>query len=132
MFSGQKVLQSGLCVSGQTIGAAIKRVIGLQDNGRSIILNIGSVNIMQGRQLIQIEHEYRELLTIMLKKGIKPILTTLAPLANYTHDIEMKRTLERFNKFIKSEAERNNLIVIDIWKCLVNDKGAVRFDCYQK
>uniref|UniRef100_A0A1I8MS01 HTH OST-type domain-containing protein n=1 Tax=Musca domestica TaxID=7370 RepID=A0A1I8MS01_MUSDO len=127
----QKVLQSGLCVSGQTIGAAIKRVIGLQDNGRSIILNIGSVNIMQGRQLIQIEHEYRELLTIMLKKGIQPILTTLAPLANYTHDMEMKRTLERFNKFIKSEAERNNLIVIDIWKCLVNDKGVVRFDCYQ-
>ncbi|XP_061388098.1 maternal effect protein oskar [Musca vetustissima] len=127
----QKVLQSGLCVSGQTISAAIKRVLNLNDNGRSIIVNIGSVNIMQGRQLIQIQHEYRELLTIMLKKGIRPILTTLAPLANYTHDGEMKRTLERFNQFVKREGERNNLIVIDIWKCLVNEKGCARFDCYQ-
>ncbi|XP_073830380.1 oskar [Musca autumnalis] len=127
----EKILQSGLCVSGQTIGAAIKRVVKLNDNGRSIIVNIGSVNIMQGRQLIQIEHDYRQLITIMLKKGIQPILTTLAPLANYTHNVEVKRTLERFNQFIKREGQRNNLIVIDIWKCLVNDKGAVRFDCYQ-
>lgn len=86
---------------------------------------------MQGRQLIQIEHEFRDLVMIMLKKGIKPILTTLAPLANYTHNIEMKRTIERFNNFIKREGERKNLTVIDIWKCLVNEKENVMFDCYQ-
>lgn len=101
-------------------------------SGRSVIVNIGSVNILQCRQLIQIEHEYRELIMTMLKKGIKPILTTLAPLANYSHNNEVKTTLERYNEFIKREGKRMDLVVIDIWQCLVNAKGHVLFDCYQK
>ncbi|KAM7362286.1 oskar [Cochliomyia hominivorax] len=127
----QRILQSGLCVSGQTISASIRRIRALADNRRSIILNIGSVDIMQGRQLIQIEHDFRELILTMLKKGIKPILTTLAPLANYSHNHDVKRMLERFNDFIKREGQQRHLIVIDIWKCLVNEKGHVFFDCYQ-
>ncbi|XP_046805267.1 maternal effect protein oskar [Lucilia cuprina] len=127
----QRVLQSGLCVSGQTIGGAIKRIRALSDSRRSVIINIGSVDLMQGRQLIQIEHDFRELLLTMLKKGIKPILTTLAPLANYSHNCDLKRLLERFNEFIKREGQYRNLVVIDIWKCLVNEKGHVFFDCYQ-
>ncbi|XP_065354390.1 maternal effect protein oskar [Calliphora vicina] len=127
----QRILQSGLCVSGQTIGAAIKRVRALNDSRRSIILNIGSVDLMQGRQLIQIEHDFRELILTMVKKGIKPILTTLAPLANYSHNNDAKRVLERLNEFIKREGQQRNLVVIDIWKCLVNEKGHVFFDCYQ-
>ncbi|XP_075146702.1 oskar [Haematobia irritans] len=127
----ERILQSGLCVSGQTINAAIKRINALTDSDRSIIVNIGSVNIMQRRQLIQIEHEFRELINTMLKKGIKPILTTLAPLGNYSHEVDVKCNLERFNEFIKREGERKKLVVIDIWKCLANEKGNVRFDCYQ-
>lgn len=132
MFIDQRILQSGLCVSGQTVGASIKRVRDLSDNRRSIIVNIGSVDIMQGRQLIQIEHDFRELLLTMLKKGIRPILTTLAPLANYSHNHDIKRVLGRFNDFIKREGKQRNLIVIDIWKCLVNEKGHILFDCFQK
>ncbi|XP_013106491.2 maternal effect protein oskar [Stomoxys calcitrans] len=127
----QRILQSGLCVSGQTINAAIKRINALNDNGRSIIVNIGSVNIMQRRQLVQIEHDFRELIKAMLKKGINPILTTLAPLANYNHENDVKNNLERFNEFIKREGEKRNLVVIDIWKCLANEKGHILFDCYQ-
>lgn len=132
LFLDQRILQSGLCVSGQTIGASIKRIRDLSDNRRSIILNIGSVDIMQGRQLIQIEHDFRELLLTMLKKGIRPILTTLAPLANYSHNHDIKRVLGRLNDFIKREGKQRNLVVIDIWKCLVNEKGHILFDCYQK
>lgn len=104
----------------------------MSDQRRSVILNIGSVDIMQGRQLIQIEHEFRELILTMQNKGINPILTTLAPLANYSHKNDVKRLLERFNEFIKREGKKRNLVVIDIWKCLVNEKRHVFFDCYQK
>ncbi|XP_004529163.1 maternal effect protein oskar isoform X2 [Ceratitis capitata] len=124
-----KVLQSGLCVSGQTICAAIRRVHQLDDQHRSIIVNIGSVDIMKGRSLVQIEHDFRELINVIFKKGFTPILTTLAPLANYAHDKQVKTKLERFNHFIKNEGKF--LVVMDIWACLVNEKGQILFDCFQ-
>ncbi|XP_067642898.1 maternal effect protein oskar [Eurosta solidaginis] len=124
-----KVLQSGLCVSGQTIGAAIKRIRLLEDQCKSIIVNIGSVDIMKGRPLVQIQHDFRELLNLMFKKGYTPILTTLAPLANYAHDKQAKYKLYRFNEFIKKEGRF--LIVMDIWSCLVNERGQILFDCFQ-
>ncbi|KAI9579750.1 maternal effect protein oskar [Glossina fuscipes] len=128
----QKVLQSGLCVSGQTVSGAIKRLNRLNNfTDKSIIINIGSVDIMQGRNLIQIEHDLRELVVIMLKKKIKPILTTIAPLANYAHNNEVKMTLMRLNDYIKRLGRARQLMVIDIWKCLVNDKNLTLFDCYQ-
>nr|XP_036229714.1 maternal effect protein oskar isoform X6 [Bactrocera oleae] len=124
-----KVLQSGLCVSGQTICGAIRRVRQLEDQCKSVIVNIGSVDIMKGRPLVQIEHDFRELINLMFKKGFTPILTTLAPLANFAHDEITKTKLERFNNFIKKEGEF--LLVMDIWACLVNERGHILFDCFQ-
>ncbi|XP_036337778.1 maternal effect protein oskar [Rhagoletis pomonella] len=125
----EKVLQSGLCVSGQTICGAIKRVRQLEDQCKSIIVNIGSVDIMKGRPLVQIEHDFRELINLMFKKGYTPILTTLAPLANFAHDKQVKTKLERFNQFIKKEGKF--LVVMDIWACLVNERSHILFDCFQ-
>uniref|UniRef100_A0A1A9WH07 OSK domain-containing protein n=1 Tax=Glossina brevipalpis TaxID=37001 RepID=A0A1A9WH07_9MUSC len=128
----EKVLQSGLCVSGQTVSGAIKRLNQLNDfMNKSVIINIGSVDVMQGRHLIQIEHDFRELVVIMLKKKIKPILTTVAPLANYAHNTEVKMTLMRLNDYIKRLGRARQLMVIDIWKCLVNGKNHTLFDCFQ-
>ncbi|XP_053964128.1 maternal effect protein oskar [Anastrepha ludens] len=124
-----KVLQSGLCVSGQTIVGAIRRIKQLENQCKSIIVNIGSVDIMKGRPLVQIEHDFRELVNLLFKKGFTPILTTLAPLANFAHDKQVKFKLERFNQFIKKEAKF--LVVMDIWACLVNERGYILFDCFQ-
>ncbi|XP_011188082.1 maternal effect protein oskar [Zeugodacus cucurbitae] len=124
-----KVLQSGLCVSGQTICGAIRRVRQLEDQCKSVIVNIGSVDIMKGRSLVQIEHDFRELINLMFKKGFTPILTTLAPLANFAHDEHTKNKLERFNSFIKKEGKFS--LVMDIWSCLVNERGHILFDCFQ-
>lgn len=102
----------------------------MEDRNCSIIINIGSVDILKGRPLIQIQHDFRQLIITMHKKGITPILTTLAPLANYAHDETVKEKIEKFNKFIKKEG--CYLTVIDIYSCLVNEKNNVRFDCFQK
>lgn len=85
---------------------------------------------MKGRPLVQIEHDFRELINLMFKKGLTPILTTLAPLANFAHYEHTKTKLDRFNNFIKKEGEF--LLVMDIWACLVNERGHILFDCFQK
>lgn len=127
----EKVLQSGLCVSGQTIQAATKRIRRMFDfSEKSVIVNIGSVDIMKGKPLVQIEHDFRELIDTLIRKGFRPILTTLAPIANHSYDADMKARVERFNEFIKREGK--NLQVIDIFSQFVNVRNQTFFDCYQK
>eukprot|EP00099_Drosophila_melanogaster_P013482 NP_001303468.1 oskar, isoform D [Drosophila melanogaster] len=105
----ERVLQSGLCVSGLTINGARNRLKRVQlPEGTQIIVNIGSVDIMRGKPLVQIEHDFRLLIKEMHNMRLVPILTNLAPLGNYCHDK-----------------------VIDIHSCLINERGVVRFDCFQ-
>ncbi|KAH8292396.1 hypothetical protein KR054_009369 [Drosophila jambulina] len=127
----ERVLQSGLCVSGQTINGArnrLKRVY--LPEGTQIIVNIGSVDILKGRPLVQIEHDFRLLIKEMHSRRFVPILTNLAPLANYCHDKGLCDKVLRFNNFIRAEG-RGHLKVIDIHSCLINERGVVRFDCFQ-
>lgn len=128
----ERVLQSGLCVSGQTINGARNRLRKVfLPEGTQIIVNIGSVDIMRGRPLVQIEHDFRLLIKEMHNRRFVPILTNLAPLANYCHDKGLCDKILRFNKFIRAEC-RGHLKVIDIHSCLINERGVVRFDCFQK
>jgi len=127
----ERVLQSGLCVSGQTINGARMRLKKFNlPEGTQIIVNIGSVDILRGRPLVQIEHDFRLLIKEMHNQRFVPILTNLAPLANYCHDKELCDKVNRFNKFIRSEGR--HLKVVDIHSCLINERGIVRFDCFQQ
>ncbi|XP_026831612.1 maternal effect protein oskar isoform X2 [Drosophila erecta] len=126
----ERVLQSGLCASGLTINGARNRLRRVQlPEGTQIIVNIGSVDIMRGKPLVQIEHDFRLLIKEMHSMRYVPILTNLAPLANYCHDKVLCDKVHRFNKFIRSEC--CHLKVIDIHSCLINERGVVRFDCFQ-
>ncbi|TDG52249.1 hypothetical protein AWZ03_001530 [Drosophila navojoa] len=126
----EKVLQSGLCISGQTINAARQRLRLVElPEMTQIIVNIGSVDIMRGRPLVQIEHDFRQLVKEMHSRRFVPVLTTLAPLANYRHDKQTCDKVLRLNKFIRNEGR--HLKVIDIHSCLINENGVVRFDCFQ-
>ncbi|KAH8359143.1 hypothetical protein KR093_004612 [Drosophila rubida] len=126
----EKVLQSGLCISGQTINAARQRLQHVELHEMTqIIVNIGSVDIMRGKPLVQIEHDFRQLIKEMHNRRFVPVLTTLAPLANYCHDKQTCEKVLRFNKFIRNEGR--HLTVIDIHSCLINENGVVRFDCFQ-
>ncbi|KAM8703523.1 hypothetical protein ACLKA7_008189 [Drosophila subpalustris] len=126
----ERVLQSGLCISGQTINAARQRLQHVElPEMTQIIVNIGSVDIMRGKPLVQIEHDFRQLIKEMHNRRFVPVLTTLAPLANRRHDQQTSDKVLRFNKFIRSEGR--HLTVIDIHSCLINESGVVRFDCFQ-
>ncbi|XP_017845654.1 maternal effect protein oskar isoform X2 [Drosophila busckii] len=126
----KQVLQSGLCVSGQTINAAKARIehVDLPEMTQ-IIVNIGSEDILRGKALVQIQHDFRQLIKEMHNRRFVPVLTTLAPLANYCHSHQICDKVDRFNKFIRSEGK--HLRVIDIHSCLINENNIVRFDCYQ-
>lgn len=86
-----------------------------------------------GRDLIDIKYDFLRLIDICERKGIRPILTTLAPLLKsdfMPHDPRIAQTLLVFNKFITDEF-KHKYQIINIWSCFTNEKGKTLTDCYQ-
>lgn len=125
---GHKILQSGLCISGQTIADATKRVIEAPYINPRIIVNIGSVDILHEHDLMDIEHDFMNLMEAFHSRSIYPIITTLVPLANYGHRAKVKKNLEKFNDFLRRHTCWN---VIDLWPCMVNQYNQTLYECYQ-
>ncbi|CAD7093050.1 unnamed protein product [Hermetia illucens] len=123
---GHRILQSGLCVSGQTIASAAERVRTFRNLSKYIIVNIGSVDILHGRDLMDMKHDFLELMKAFRLRNIFPIVTTLAPLANNYHRPCLKQNLEHFNEFL-----RHNWQALDLWSIMVNRNGQTLYECYQ-
>lgn len=124
---GHSILQSGLCISGQTISDAVARLKVTPYVNNNIIVNIGSVDILHGHDLIDMQSDFVDLMTVFAKLRIQPIITTLAPLANGGHSPEMKEKIDKFNEFLK----QNYWICFDLFDCLVDSSKRTLYDCYQ-
>lgn len=125
----------GLCVYGQTLQVAANQLLysTTQPQKTELIINLGSLDILMGRELIDIEHDFVRLIEICEQKNIRPRLTTLAPLLQRgfkAHDKRICQTLLQFNRFIVDRYQ-DKYQVIDIWSCFTNERGKTLFDCYQ-
>lgn len=124
----KRVRHCGLCVSGQTIKAAAKRLSEISN--KTVIINIGSVDILHGQQLIDMQYDFKHLVQVCKKNNISLIITTLAPLGNRSHYPELRNRLEMFNKYLIDNYSRTHK-VIDISKCMIGTRGETIYDCYQ-
>lgn len=119
----------GLCYSGQTIRAAIKRIRSGQhfvDN--KIIINLGSVDLLHGRDLIDMQSDFCELVEVLEHRNIVPIITTLAPIANFGFLPEQRIQFDRFNTFLRTKFDN----VIDLWSIFVkNSKYQTIYELYK-
>lgn len=120
--------KSGSCVSGQTIKEASAVCQGLDDN-QMIIVNIGSTDILNGKELVDILLEMMTLMKICAKKSIIPILTTLAPLGHRNKG-NRSEVLQAFNEFLRDNPY--NFPVIDINKSFLRTNGTLNHRCLQQ
>lgn len=120
--------QCGQCTNGLTIKKAQMKVNQEIETGKIIIVNIGSTDILNGRQLIQMMEDMICFLETCKKKEITPILTTLAPLPTYFLG-NRSDTLLSFNKFLKINPYK--FPVIDLHKLFVTKEGRVNFHTFQ-
>lgn len=127
-FSGRKRLKKlGLCASGQTIKKLTKRIQSHTHISENVLINIGSVDILQGRDLLDMQQDFFELIDELRYHNLYAVFTTVAPLANCFYQTEVKKKVARFNQFIKKTTEN----VIDISGCFLNEKGKILYDFYQ-
>lgn len=125
----RNISKSGFCISGQTIKDAAKLI----ENSTSmvddtIIINIGSVDLLHGHDLIDMKHDFIRLLNAFKARQIIPVITTLAPLANISHIPRQRKTWQLFNNFLQKHYAYN---LINIETCFVTQKGQTMYDCYQ-
>ncbi|XP_059621648.1 uncharacterized protein LOC132265143 isoform X2 [Phlebotomus argentipes] len=95
---GHRIHQSGMCVSGQTIQAAFDRMLYSPD--KRVILNLGTVDLLHGRDALDIINDYNRLLRMLKNKGIEVIITTLPPIVNHSYLGSLKRNWEVLNAFL--------------------------------
>lgn len=123
--------RSGLCVSGQTIGDAVRRIDALAPLGQispKCIVNLGSMDLLHGHEMIDMKNDFEQLLATFDRHGIEPIVTTLAPLANKAHCAQIQRRWLMFNRYLLKCCSPN---VIDITPCFLSNNKSILFDCYQ-
>lgn len=131
-FQGKQIECSGLCISGQTIRDATENLRRYPNpENMKFIANIGSVDILHGRDLPDMCQDYINLTKVCENRNIQLIITTLAPLANRMHLFNDAQKLTKFNEFLMNRLS-NKFQVIDITPCTSCPKSnKVLFECYQ-
>lgn len=96
-----------------------------------IIINIGSIDILHGHDLVDMRQDFSNLIKICDDRNIQVTITTLAPLGNKIHLADDVRKLNSFNEFLlKRFCETHQ--VIDIRPCMLHPNTTkLIFDCYQ-
>ncbi|XP_053669955.1 maternal effect protein oskar [Anopheles nili] len=124
---GHTIDMSGLCVSGLTLSEAAKRVEMAPHIADQILVNVGSVDLLHGRPMIDLIHDFDQLMVRFRERNVEPIVTTLTPIANCGGRTPMAQRLLKFNEYICRMCPRH----IDLWKHFVHSDGTTRFECFQ-
>lgn len=121
-------LQCGMTKNGMTIKMAQKMVKQEIESGKIIIVNIGSSDILNDRQLIELMEDMIHFLLTCKQKEVIPILTTLAPLPTFALG-NRRDTLLNFNKFIA--VNPFGYPVIDLYELFLNPHGKIDLHAFQ-
>lgn len=124
---GHDIEMSGLCISGLTLSEAAARVQVAPYMADRVLINVGTVDLLHGRVMIDLIHDFELMMTRCRERNVEPIVTTLAPLANSGGRTEMAERLLKFNEYIRRTCPR----YIDLWKHFVHADGTMRIECYQ-
>jgi hypothetical protein len=124
-----RIRSCGYCVSGLTISKAIVLIENMDDSVQHLLINVGSVDIAEGRELIEMVHDLQNLLTACDFVGIDPILTTLPPLPNHMLG-NRKETLIGFNEVLRHQVSQDYAI-IDLNKVMVKPDDTTNLVVYQ-
>ncbi len=116
-------------MSGQNIRKAVNLVSHninkINQNGA--IINLGSVDLLQGRELVDMAQDMYQLCAMLCDNGIFPVLTTIPPLANQMHNLDLENKRKLFNRMLMESFD-----CIDIELCFLSNCSSVMFEQYQR
>lgn len=124
------VRYGNLCTSGLSIQEASNMIENaIIPKKSNLIINLGSNDVLQGRTLTQMSNDFKQLISICNWNDIRPILITIAPLANQLRSPKLRKIVAAFNCFLL-----DNYIgqyeIIDIWSDMVTPTGHLSFNLF--
>jgi len=139
-FPGKPYLNRG--IGGQTTSQMLVRfrqdVINLQPKGVVILAGTNDIAGNTGKiSNDDIEANYASFAELARAHGIKVIFSSILPVHNYTpesQDFFAQRPMERvlaLNRWLKDYCAANDLIYLDYFSALVDDKGLLKRDLAQ-
>lgn len=128
--------QCGNCVSGLRIREATQLIKDMKNRSdksvKRIVVNVGSVDIAEGRMLIEMIRDMEHFVNVCNETSVIPIITTLPPLPNYTigraNSFKMEN-LNGFNHFIRVHLSKK-CAVIDLHRSMLRN-GSTDNGLYQ-
>lgn len=124
---GHDIEMCGLCISGLTLSDAAMRIQVAPYIAGQVLINVGTVDLLHGRVMIDLIHDFELLMARFRDRNVEPIVTTLAPISNSGGRTIMAERLLKFNEYIRRTCPR----YIDLWKYFVHADGSCRFELYQ-
>lgn len=122
-------------VSGQTAGQMLSRftkdVIAVKPKAVHILAGTNDVAENAGPETDeQIEGYISQMVDLARAKGIRVILGSIAPAADFFWHTGLKPAprIQRLNAWLKSYAEREHLVYVDYWSALASTEGALKRD----
>jgi hypothetical protein len=129
-IENKRIRTCGYCISGLTIRKATEVIREIDaETHQSLLVNVGSVDIAEGRQLIEMIHDMIEFLRLCDNKKIDVILTTLPPIPNYLLG-NKRHNLNGFNHFLRVKVS-NHCPVIDLNVSMCRKDGTSQPNFYQ-
>lgn len=126
------VQQIGFCVSGQTIASAAKQIeLAHYFKASHLILNVGSVDILNGQSLDDMCADFDHLIRVCEQRGCVPIVATLAPLADGHRASVIHDKLMAFNFYLVNKYS-TGYPFIDIWQQIAMRNGRICLGFYER
>lgn len=120
-FSADK--RTMFCESGQTIRKVHQKINDRQylftSSSKYVIVNLGALDILIGRNITDIKADYARLIVTMRQIGLIPIITTLPPIKLDQRQLnckEVQQSLLLFNSFLEETFNHRGFHFIDLWR----------------
>lgn len=127
----------GHCASGQTIEMALHKLENHPETftAGAYLVNLGAMDILMGRDIYDIQNDYKNLLKRLLELKKLPICTTLPPILITEEQRAIWRQIYQklmlFNRFVEDFLCDTEFVFIDFWNLLTNADGKPVATYYQ-
>lgn len=114
-----------------TIKDALVLAASNQEIDENIILCVGFVDIMQDRDIEDIQIDLIDTVRAFRNRGINPIVCTLPPLINNQNDPSVMNKINQLNDFIHKWKSSLSWQVVDLYRLFVTQNG-IQSRLYQR
>jgi len=98
-----------------------------------VVIEAGTNDIAENRGPVSLENIFGNIVSMVQlaqANGIVPIITSVLPATDFPwhHGLEPAPKIIELNRMLKNYAAKNNIVYVDYWSAMVNEKNGLRAD----